>query len=94
MTNLTSALSWADVPGMLGFTLYAVAYLLVATNRLKGHETMFFALNGAGAVFVLVGLQLNFNLGAMLVQVFYLTVSGATITARLWRRPVETPADT
>lgn len=92
MDAMAHEFSWQDIPGLAGFVLYALAYLLVSLKRLRAEDMAFFVLNGAAAGLILTGLYLDFNLGSVLTQIFYLTVSLVAILARLRPAPVRAEA--
>ncbi|WP_193139411.1 MULTISPECIES: CBU_0592 family membrane protein [unclassified Meridianimarinicoccus] len=84
-------LSWKDLPGLLGFALYACNYVSLCSGRLNGTELRYFARNGVAATLVLIGLHLDFNLGAAMLQVFYILASASAILTRL-RKPAQADA--
>lgn len=85
MEDAVMTISWEHIPGILGFALYATNYLALCSGRLNGTEMRYFVQNGLAALLVLYGLHLDFNLGAALVQVFYVLASVAAILTRLRR---------
>lgn len=76
--------------GVLGAALYVVSYLRVVMNGAAADRLSYFALNLAAASLVLVSLSQAFNLGAALIQVFFVVMSLVGIGRRLPRlgRPV------
>ncbi|WP_108263346.1 CBU_0592 family membrane protein [Mangrovicoccus ximenensis] len=73
----------AEILGVAGFALYAVAYAGISIGRITGDSPSFYALNGLAALAVLASLTMDFNLGSVMIQVFYLAVSLAGLWSRL-----------
>ncbi|WP_299929523.1 hypothetical protein [uncultured Pelagimonas sp.] len=69
--------------GVIGFCLYLTNYTLVTFRIISSQGITFFALNIFGAMMVLVSLAQNFNLGAMLIQVFWICLGFVAIAIRL-----------
>lgn len=92
MEDAVLTISLESIPGILGFALYATNYLALCSGKLNGTEMRYFVQNGLAALLVLYGLHLDFNLGAALVQVFYVLASAAAILTRLRKsEPTPTP---
>lgn len=64
-----------DVLGILGVALIIGTYLLLTTGRMKSDRWRYPALNGLGAVLIMVSLMVDFNLSAFIVEAFWLVIS-------------------
>ncbi len=73
----------AEFLGLAGFALYALAYASISLGRVTGDSPVFYALNGLAAASVLASLTMDFNLGSVMIQIFYLGVSLAGLCSRL-----------
>ncbi|WP_172331079.1 hypothetical protein [Mangrovicoccus sp. HB161399] len=76
----------AELLGVAGFALYALAYVWISIGRVTGDSPLFYALNGLAALAVLASLTMDFNLGSVMIQIFYLAVSLAGLWSRLRQR--------
>lgn len=65
----------ADVFGLVGAALIVVAYLMLQVGRMDARSVSYSALNGAGAAAILVSLYYDFNLGAFVIEAFWLAIS-------------------
>jgi len=70
-----AGLSIADAVGVLGAALVVLAYFLLQTGRLAADALTFLVLNGVGAAGILVSLCFDFNLGAFVIEGFWLAIS-------------------
>lgn len=68
-------MSTFDVIGMLGALSIVGAYLLLQLERLDARGLAYSASNALGAALILVSLCFDFNLGAALVEIFWLAIS-------------------
>jgi hypothetical protein len=66
--------------------LYLTNYTLVTFRILCSQHIPFFAINIAAAGLVLISLVQNFNLGSVLIQVFWIGLGIIAITIRLRAR--------
>lgn len=78
---------WHDLIGNLGVFLIVGSYFWMQLGRISGQSVVYALVNAAGAAFILVSLYFNFNLSAVVVEVFWLAISlmGAF---RGWIKPV------
>jgi len=84
MATLASLDLYATL-GILGAALYVVSYLRVVMNGAAADRLSYFAVNLAAASLVLVSLSQAFNLGAAVIQVFFVVMSIFGISRRLHR---------
>ena len=77
-----------DVLGALGGLLIVGAYFLLQLDRLDVRSLVYSAVNALGAGLILFSLAFDFNLGAMLVEAFWLLVSLMGIARSLRARGV------
>ena len=77
---------WHDLIGNLGVFLIVASYFWMQIGRISGQSAVYSLLNAFGAAFILVSLYFDFNLSAVVVEVFWLAISvmGA---ARMWLKP-------
>ncbi|UWR21653.1 CBU_0592 family membrane protein [Sulfitobacter sp. S190] len=73
--------------GLLGFCVYVMTYAMLTLQIISGNSVIYFTLNLTASTLVLIGLTVNFNLAAMLIQLFWITMSIIGISMRLFRRP-------
>jgi hypothetical protein len=64
-----------DLAGILGSALIVGTYLLLQLGRMRSDQISFPALNGLGAALVLGSLLVEFNLGAFILECFWLAIS-------------------
>ncbi|MGH1453470.1 MAG: CBU_0592 family membrane protein [Paracoccaceae bacterium] len=72
--------------GVGGFFLYVANYTMLTLRILTGDCLRYFVLNITAASMVLIGLSVNFNLAAALIQSFWIVMSLIGIAMRLRRR--------
>lgn len=72
-----------DGIGMAGFCLYVANYTLLSLRFLSGNCVFYFTMNLIAASCVLIGLSVNFNLAAALIQGFWITMSLVAIFVRI-----------
>lgn len=65
-----------DISGACGALLIVLTYLLLQLDRIDPKSLSYSALNAIGALLILISLWHDFNLGAALVEGFWLLVSG------------------
>ena len=78
------SIGWHDVAGLIGVALVLVAYLLVQTRHLDARHPLYLAVNGIGAILVLVSLTNAFNLSAFVIQCAWIAISVYGLV-RWWR---------
>lgn len=64
-----------DYLGVLGAVLYMVNYLRLVLRWSSTNQTNYFVVNLTAASLVLTGLSHNFNLGAVMIQTFFIAMS-------------------
>ncbi|HJT66179.1 MAG TPA: hypothetical protein VJ749_06985 [Pyrinomonadaceae bacterium] len=64
-----------DLVGNIGVVILMVTYLLLQLNRIRSDDLMYSLLNAVGASFIIVSLLVNFNLSALLMEVFWVLIS-------------------
>jgi hypothetical protein len=64
-----------DLVGNIGVLILMVTYLLLQLNRIRSDELMYSLLNAVGASFIVVSLLVDFNLSALLIEVFWVLIS-------------------
>lgn len=75
----------AELTGVLGFGLYVLTYALLTLRYICGHSVVYFTMNLAAAVCVLIGLSVSFNLASAMIQIFWISMSLIGITMQLSR---------
>lgn len=66
---------WHDIIGTLGVAAILITYLLTQLGRMQVDHLLYPVLNAIGAAFVLVSLLYEFNLYAMVIEVFWFLIS-------------------
>jgi len=64
-----------DLVGNVGVVILMVTYLLLQLNRIRSDDLMYSLLNAVGASLIVVSLLVNFNLSALLMEVFWVLIS-------------------
>ena len=64
-----------DLIGNIGVVILMVTYLLLQLNRIRSDELTYSLLNAVGASFIVVSLLVDFNLSALLMEVFWVLIS-------------------
>jgi hypothetical protein len=64
-----------DVLGIIGVAIIVVAYLLLQLERLKGTDLSYSVMNAVGASLIVASLIVDFNLSALLMEVFWVLIS-------------------
>ena len=64
-----------DIAGIVGSILIVGSYLLLQIGRLRPNQLAWPALNGLGALLVMLSLLVEFNLGAFVLECFWLLIS-------------------
>ena len=73
--------TWTDLIGNLGVALVILAYLGLQLERLDARGLVYSAANAIGAAMILVSLSRDFNLSAVVIEVFWVGIS----LLGLWR---------
>ena len=66
---------WHDFVGNVGVAIIIGTYLLLQLDRLPAGGLAYSLLNAAGAAMVVVSLLYDFNVSAMVVEVFWVLIS-------------------
>jgi hypothetical protein len=64
-----------DFVGNVGVVVLMVTYLMLQLNRLSSDSLAYSVLNAAGAGLIVVSLLFDFNLSALLMEVFWVLIS-------------------
>ncbi|HEY2962111.1 MAG TPA: hypothetical protein VGJ37_06815 [Pyrinomonadaceae bacterium] len=64
-----------DLVGNIGVVLLMIAYLMLQLNKLRSDELAYSLLNAIGASLIVISLLVNFNLSALLMEVFWVLIS-------------------
>lgn len=64
-----------DFVGNIGVVMLMVAYLLLQLNKLRSDQLAYSLLNAFGAGLIVLSLLVNFNLSALLMEVFWILIS-------------------
>ena len=67
--------AWHDLLGNAGFLCIIGSYLWLQLGRTTGQTRTYSLVNAIGAALILVSLYFEFNLSAVLVEVFWLIIS-------------------
>lgn len=75
---------WHDLLGNLGFLCIIGSYFWLQIGRTSGQTRGYSLINAIGAALILVSLYHDFNLSAVLVEIFWLVISllGLVISLR------------
>ncbi|MEM9705657.1 MAG: hypothetical protein AAF850_06215 [Pseudomonadota bacterium] len=80
--------SFADGVGFIGVGCIVGAYFLLQIDRLKADAPVYSLVNGVGALLILFSLYFSFNLASVVIEVFWLGISGFGLWRAL-RKPSE-----
>ena len=64
-----------DLVGIIGVVIIVVAYLLLQLERLKSTDLIYSVMNAVGASMIVASLIVDFNLSALLMEVFWVLIS-------------------
>jgi hypothetical protein len=64
-----------DLIGNIGVVVLMVAYLMLQLNKLRSEDLAYSLLNAIGASLIILSLLVNFNLSALLMEVFWVLIS-------------------
>lgn len=76
-------MTW-QVLGMIGAGCIVFSYWMIVSQRWHSQAPAYLLTNLAGAVLLIISLCFNFNLGSMLIELFWVYIS----VAGLWKRKV------
>jgi multidrug transporter EmrE-like cation transporter len=64
-----------DLIGNIGVVVLMIAYLMLQLNKLSSAGLAYSVLNAIGASLIIVSLLFDFNLSALLMEVFWVLIS-------------------
>jgi multidrug transporter EmrE-like cation transporter len=64
-----------DFVGNVGVVILMVAYLMLQLNKLRSQDLAYSLLNAIGASLIVLSLLVNFNLSALVMEVFWVLIS-------------------
>ena len=64
-----------DFVGNVGVVIIVVAYLLLQLDKLRSSDLSYSVLNAVGASLIVASLIVDFNLSALLMEVFWVLIS-------------------
>ena len=64
-----------DFVGNVGFAMIVVTYLLLQLDKLRSSDLAYSVLNALGASLIVASLIVDFNLSALLMEVFWVLIS-------------------
>jgi len=77
-----------DLVGNVGVVVLVVAYLMLQLNKLRSDELAYSLLNAIGASLIVVSLLYDFNLSALLMEVFWVLISFVGIYRYFRQKPL------
>ena len=67
--------NWYNWLGHLGVALIIGTYLLLQMGRMSSKGILYSALNALGAALIIVSLIYDFNLSALIIEIFWIGIS-------------------
>jgi len=64
-----------DLIGIIGVAIIVVAYLMLQLEKLKSTDLAYSVMNALGASLIVASLIVDFNLSALLMEVFWVLIS-------------------
>jgi hypothetical protein len=64
-----------DFVGNLGVVILVITYLMLQLNKLSSDALAYSVLNAAGAGLIVISLLYDFNLSALVIEVFWVLIS-------------------
>jgi len=64
-----------DLVGNIGVVILMITYLMLQLNKLSSDSLAYSVLNAAGASLIVISLLFDFNLSALLMEVFWVLIS-------------------
>lgn len=74
-----------DLIGLTGVALILIAYFALQTERIQSEDWRFSAINGLGAILIMISLYFTFNLASFVIEIFWLMISLYGLW-KAWRR--------
>ncbi len=75
-----------DLIGNLGVAVIVICYLALQLERMRSTDLSYSVLNAAGAILILISLTENFNLSAVVIEVFWIAISAIGVARALRAR--------
>ena len=82
-----------DLVGLSGVALILIAYFALQTERISAEDWRFSAINGLGAILIMISLYFTFNLASFVIEIFWLIISLYGLW-KAWRRRDKAPFKT
>jgi multidrug transporter EmrE-like cation transporter len=64
-----------DFIGNIGVVILMVTYLLLQLNKIRSEDLAYSLLNAVGASLIVISLVVDFNLSALLMEIFWVLIS-------------------
>ena len=64
-----------DLVGLIGVVMIVVTYLMLQLDKLRSADLAYSVLNALGASLIVASLIVDFNLSALLMEVFWVLIS-------------------
>jgi hypothetical protein len=64
-----------DLVGIIGVIIIVVAYLMLQLEKIKSTDLSYSVMNALGASLIVASLIVDFNLSALLMEVFWVLIS-------------------
>jgi hypothetical protein len=80
---------WHDFIGNIGVVLVLGTYLMLQLGRMNAQTVAYSALNGLGAIFILVSLLVDFNISSFIIEIAWLLISAMGLFMHLRSRNKE-----
>jgi len=64
-----------DLVGNAGVVVLMIAYLMLQLNKIRSDDLAYSLMNAIGASLIVLSLLVNFNLSALLMEVFWVLIS-------------------
>ena len=68
-------IEWHQIVGIIGAILIVFTYYLLQIGKISSSGILFSFLNALGAILLIISLSFTFNLGALLIEVFWAACS-------------------
>lgn len=69
------AITLYDTLGIIGVVIILMAYLALQIEKLSAQDWRYSAMNGLGALLILISLYFSFNLASFIIEIAWLTIS-------------------
>jgi predicted membrane protein len=78
-----------NIIGTIGAGGILIAYFMLANNHWTNQSLAYYLTNLAAAILLVISLCINFNLGSMVIEIFYIIISLQGIFKN-WKTKTET----